>query len=145
MAKARENLRTADLSDLVDIREGDALETLARDLPETIDLVLLDGAKGLYSKVLSDGSHVFVAMRKALTALQFQMPSSKANELVPKDPSLLTRVTPNMFVEGGALPIAMGKETVGAIGVSGAGGSPIGHLDEVCAAAGLRKIESMRP
>jgi uncharacterized protein GlcG (DUF336 family) len=93
----------------------------------------------------SDGSHVFVAMRKALTALQFQMPSSKANELVPKDPSLLTRVTPNMFVEGGALPIAMGKETVGAIGVSGAGGSPIGHLDEVCAAAGLRKIESMRP
>jgi len=53
VAKARENLRAAKLSDLVDIREGDALETLARDLPETIDLVLLDGAKGLYSKVLS--------------------------------------------------------------------------------------------
>ena len=93
----------------------------------------------------SDGSHVFVAMRKALTALQFQMPSSKANELVPKNPSLLTRVTPNMFVEGGALPIAMDKEIVGAIGVSGAGGAPIGRQDEVCAAAGLRKIESMRP
>jgi uncharacterized protein GlcG (DUF336 family) len=92
----------------------------------------------------SDGSHVFVAMRKALTALQFQMPSSRANELVPKDPSLLARVTPNMFVEGGALPIVMGKEIVGAIGVSGAGGAPIGHQDEVCAAAGLRKIESMR-
>lgn len=53
VAKARENLHTAGLSDVVDIREGDALETLARDLPETIDLVLLDGAKGLYSKVLA--------------------------------------------------------------------------------------------
>jgi predicted O-methyltransferase YrrM len=53
VAKARENLQTAGLSDLVEIREGDALDTLARELPETIDLVLLDGAKGLYSKVLS--------------------------------------------------------------------------------------------
>ena len=45
--------RAAGLSDLVEIREGDALETLARDLPETIDLVLLDGAKPLYPRVLS--------------------------------------------------------------------------------------------
>ena len=50
---SRQNLETAGLSDLVEIREGDALETLARDLPESIDLVLLDGAKGLYSQVLS--------------------------------------------------------------------------------------------
>jgi predicted O-methyltransferase YrrM len=50
---ARENLATAGLSDLVEIREGDALVTLARDLPDTIDLVLLDGAKPLYPKVLS--------------------------------------------------------------------------------------------
>lgn len=36
----------------MDIREGDALETLARDLPETIDLVLLDGHKPLYPRIL---------------------------------------------------------------------------------------------
>jgi uncharacterized protein GlcG (DUF336 family) len=89
----------------------------------------------------SDGSHVFVAMRKALAALTFEMPSSKANELVPKDKALLARVTPNMFVEGGALPITVGHATIGAIGVSGAGGTPIGHQDEVCAAAGLRQIK----
>jgi len=53
VAKARENVHSAGLSDLVEIREGDALDTLARELPETIDMVLLDGAKGLYSKVLS--------------------------------------------------------------------------------------------
>jgi predicted O-methyltransferase YrrM len=52
-ARARENIAAAGLSDLVEIREGDALETLARDLPEKIDLVLLDGAKTLYSPVLS--------------------------------------------------------------------------------------------
>jgi uncharacterized protein GlcG (DUF336 family) len=92
----------------------------------------------------SDGSHVFVAMRKALTALQFKMASSRANELVPKDPALLARVTPAMFVEGGALPIMDGHETIGAIGVSGAGGAPIGHQDEVCAAAGLRELEHSR-
>jgi predicted O-methyltransferase YrrM len=51
-ARARENLAAAGLSDLVEIREGDALESLARDLPE-IDLVLLDGAKVLYPRILA--------------------------------------------------------------------------------------------
>jgi predicted O-methyltransferase YrrM len=53
VAQARQNLAAAGLADLVEIRSGDALETLARDLPDQIDLVLLDGAKGLYLKVLS--------------------------------------------------------------------------------------------
>jgi predicted O-methyltransferase YrrM len=52
LARAQANLAEAGLSDLVEFREGDALETLARDLPVTIDLVLLDGAKALYSDIL---------------------------------------------------------------------------------------------
>jgi predicted O-methyltransferase YrrM len=51
VAQARANLEAAGLADLVDVREGDALETLGRDLPETIDLVLLDGHKPLYPRV----------------------------------------------------------------------------------------------
>lgn len=51
-AQALKNLREAGLADLVEVREGDALETLARDLPETIDLVLLDGHKPLYPRIL---------------------------------------------------------------------------------------------
>ena len=51
-ARARDNLRAGGVLDLVEIREGDALETLAHDLPEGIDLVLLDGAKALYSEIL---------------------------------------------------------------------------------------------
>jgi predicted O-methyltransferase YrrM len=50
---ARENLAAGGLSDLVEVREGDALDTLARDLPDSIDFVLLDGAKNLYPSVLS--------------------------------------------------------------------------------------------
>ncbi len=53
VARARKNLEAAGLSSLVDIREGDALDTLARDLPATIDMVLLDGAKVLYPRVLA--------------------------------------------------------------------------------------------
>ena len=53
VARARKNLTDAGLIDLVEIREGDALETLRVDLPETIDLLLLDGAKPLYPEMLS--------------------------------------------------------------------------------------------
>jgi len=52
LATAKANLAEGGLADLVEFREGDALETLAVDLPETIDLVLLDGAKALYSDIL---------------------------------------------------------------------------------------------
>ena len=51
-ARARENLSAGGLLDLVEIREGDALKTLGADLPDTIDLVLLDGAKALYPDIL---------------------------------------------------------------------------------------------
>lgn len=52
VARARGNLTEAGLADLVEFREGDALLTLAADLPETIDLLLLDGAKALYPEIL---------------------------------------------------------------------------------------------
>jgi predicted O-methyltransferase YrrM len=53
VVRARENLKAGGLIDLVEIREGDALQTLGVDLPETIDLLLLDGAKALYPEILS--------------------------------------------------------------------------------------------
>ncbi|MDR6533141.1 putative O-methyltransferase YrrM [Caulobacter rhizosphaerae] len=50
--RARGNLMAGGLIDLVEIRQGDALQTLSVDLPETIDLLLLDGAKALYPDIL---------------------------------------------------------------------------------------------
>lgn len=52
VTRARDNLAAGGLLDLVDIREGDALQTLRVDRPETIDLLLLDGAKALYPDIL---------------------------------------------------------------------------------------------
>lgn len=51
--RARQNLIAGGVEDLVEIREGDALQTLASDLPDQIDLVLLDGAKALYPEILA--------------------------------------------------------------------------------------------
>jgi len=53
VARARENLTAGGVIDLVEIRVGDALKTLASDLPETVDLLLLDGAKSLYPDILA--------------------------------------------------------------------------------------------
>jgi predicted O-methyltransferase YrrM len=53
VARARDNLTAGGLIDLVDIREGDALQTLSVNLPATIDLLLLDGAKALYPEILA--------------------------------------------------------------------------------------------
>lgn len=95
--------------------------------------------RAMVESVGSDGGHVYVGVRKALVALKFKMPSSKASEVVPNDPTLLGQVTPNMFVMEGAVPIFVGSELIGAIGASGAAG---GNQDEVCAIAGLEKIKS---
>ena len=51
VARASANLEAAGLADLVDIRAGDALETL-KDLSGDVDLLLVDGAFSLYLPVL---------------------------------------------------------------------------------------------
>ena len=53
IALAREHFIEGGVSDLIHIREGDALVTLASDLPDSVDLLLLDGAKTLYGDVLN--------------------------------------------------------------------------------------------
>lgn len=52
VARAMANLTAGGLIDLVEFREGDALKTLAFDLPDSVDLLLLDGAKALYPEIL---------------------------------------------------------------------------------------------
>ena len=51
VAKARENVAEAGLVDLVEIREGDAQQTLSN--PDgTVDMIFLDGHKDLYLSIL---------------------------------------------------------------------------------------------
>jgi len=51
LATARANMESSGVADIVDIRDGDALQTL-RDVPDGIDFLLLDGWKDLYQPVL---------------------------------------------------------------------------------------------
>jgi predicted O-methyltransferase YrrM len=49
----RGSVRAAGLGDIVEVRQGDATQTLGRDLPDRVDLLFLDGAKSLYLDVLA--------------------------------------------------------------------------------------------
>jgi predicted O-methyltransferase YrrM len=49
----RRSVAAAGLTSIVEVREGDAAETLTSDLPDTVDLLFLDGAKGMYCDVLA--------------------------------------------------------------------------------------------
>jgi len=91
-------------------------------------------ARAMLSADGADGSHVFVAQRKAVTAVTFKMSSAKALDMVGKDKAMAARVTPNMFVMFGAFPIVSKGEMIGAIGYSGGD-------DEACAMAGLKAIQ----
>lgn len=51
VARARTGLEAAGLADLVEIREGDALETL-KNIDDEVDVLLVDGAWSLYLTVL---------------------------------------------------------------------------------------------
>jgi len=53
VARAQDHLRRAGLAEYAEIRAGDATESLARGLPEGVDILLLDGAKVLYPRILS--------------------------------------------------------------------------------------------
>jgi uncharacterized protein GlcG (DUF336 family) len=110
-----------------------------------IAVAVIDSQAKPRAMLMAEGSigSVFVAMRKAVAALTFRMPTSELGAKLQKNKAMLARMTPVMFISGGGLPIWRGNELIGAIGSSGAhGAGPIGQLDEVCARAGLEKIES---
>lgn len=96
-------------------------------------------ARAMLSADGADGSHVFVAQRKALTALEFEMPSIKVRELAEKgDPAILKRVKPNMFVQFGAYPLTSKGKVIGAIGYSGG-------TDEACVKVGWEHMQQRLP
>src|SRR6185369_12506926 len=86
------------------------------------------------------GPHTVESSRKkAYTASSVRRPTSELAELIAKMPALqsLRDMNPEILILGGGLPIEIGGEVVGAIGV---GGAPGAHLDDICAQAGLDSI-----
>ena len=77
------------------------------------------------------------SMRKAYTARTFRVPSGEIVKRVKADPQFAGVFLTNIIATQGALPISIGDEVIGAVGVSGA---PGGDKDEACAKTGLDKV-----
>jgi uncharacterized protein GlcG (DUF336 family) len=77
------------------------------------------------------------SQRKAYTARTFRMPSGEFAQRVKDNPTLSAVHLTGVIAAQGALPIKVGDEVIGAVGVSGA---PGGEKDEACAKAGLDKV-----
>ena len=83
-----------------------------------------------------------IAMTKAQAVLKYKMTSGEVADKAKTDTALAAEIKANPLIETarqGAIPIMAGGEMVGVFAVSGA---PGGDKDEVCAKAGLAKIQS---
>ena len=79
------------------------------------------------------------SMKKAYTARTFRRPSGEFAAGVKGNPTAGALMLNNIVAAQGALPIKIGDDTLGAIGVSGA---PGGDKDETCAKAGIDKVSA---
>jgi len=86
------------------------------------------------------GPHTIDSSRKkAYTAASLRRATSELADLISRMPTLqaLRDMNEQILMLGGGLPIEIGGEIVGGIGV---GGAPGAHLDDACAEAGLDAI-----
>ena len=77
------------------------------------------------------------ARRKAYTARSFRQPTAEyAKKFADKNPVVMQQVTlPNVIAIAGGVPIKVGDDVIGGIGLSGSPGK-----DEECVDAGMQKV-----
>lgn len=107
-----------------------------------VSVAVVDRAGLLRTLMRGDGAGPHTtdsSTKKAYTAASLRRPTSELAEMIAKVPALqaLRDMNEKILMLGGGLPIEIGGETVGAIGV---GGAPGAHLDDACAQAGLDSI-----
>ena len=107
-----------------------------------VSVSVVDRAGVLRAMTRADGAgpHTIDSSRKkAYTAASLRRPTTELAELINKVPTLqaLREMNDDVLFLGGGLPIEIGGEIVGGIGV---GGAPGAHLDDACAQAGLDAI-----
>jgi uncharacterized protein GlcG (DUF336 family) len=86
------------------------------------------------------GPHTLGAsQQKAYTSASAKNTTLAMMENTQKNPAAATLVhIPGFLLVGGGVPVKVGNETIGAVGI---GGAPGGHLDEQCAMAALDKVK----
>jgi len=121
-----------------------ALET-CRKHGSVVSITILDRADRVVVSVRDDGASphsVEHSLRKAHTALTYDMPSAEYGKNAAKNPGSAGPLhLANITTAAGGLPIHAGNTLVGAIGVSGTPGSKGGgSQDAACGQAGIDRI-----
>jgi uncharacterized protein GlcG (DUF336 family) len=107
-----------------------------------VSVVIVDKGGNVAASIRGDGTgpHTMeFARMKAYTARTRNQTSLQTMKLLEDPANAFIRQIPNVVGVGGGVPIRAGTETIGGVGVSGA---PGGEKDEVCANAGLAKVEA---
>ena len=88
------------------------------------------------------GPHTLGASQeKAFTSASAKNTTLAMMEGAQKNPAAANLVyIPGFLLVGGGVPVKVGNEVIGAVGV---GGAPGGHLDEQCAMAALDKVKEL--
>jgi uncharacterized protein GlcG (DUF336 family) len=86
------------------------------------------------------GPHTLgAAFEKAYTSASAKNTTLAMMDGAQKNPAAANLVhIPGFLLLGGGVPVKVGTETIGAVGV---GGAPGGHLDEACAVAAIDKFK----
>lgn len=86
------------------------------------------------------GPHTLGAsLQKAYTSASARNNTQAMMEAAQKNPGAANLVhIPGFLLLGGGVPVRVGNDVIGAVGI---GGAPGGHLDEQCAVAALDKIK----
>jgi uncharacterized protein GlcG (DUF336 family) len=107
-----------------------------------VSVTVVDKAGNVAASVRGDGTnpHTMEFSRlKAYTSRTRGQTSLEFMKLTSDPASAYLRQIPSVVAVGGGVPIKAGNEIIGGVGVSGA---PGGEKDEVCANAGLAKVEA---
>jgi len=103
---------------------------------------VLDRSGVLLAMVRADGAgpHTVEASRaKDFTSASSRNPTSGIAKAIQSNPDAAGMANiPGFLVLGGGVPLKIGNETIGAIGVAGA---PGGHLDEACAQKAITALK----
>lgn len=86
------------------------------------------------------GPHtVAVSQQKAYTSASARNNTQAMMEAAQKNPGAANLVyIPGFMLLGGGVPVRVGNDVIGAVGI---GGAPGGHLDEQCAVAALEQVK----
>jgi uncharacterized protein GlcG (DUF336 family) len=105
-----------------------------------VSVTIVDKAGNVAASLRGDGTnpHTMEFGRlKAYTARTRGQTSLEFKNFTDKPENAYIKQIPNVVAVGGGVPIKVGNEVIGAVGVSGA---PGGEKDEVCANAGIAKV-----